>query len=76
MADQIQVLIAEDHRLFREGLRLILAREEEIAVVGEASDGRKAVDLAGRLKPLEFSTTHLTFIRTLFCTKTTREIPS
>jgi len=51
MADQIQVLIADDHRLFREGLRLILAREEEIAVVGEASDGQKTVDLAGRLKP-------------------------
>jgi len=49
--DQIQVLIADDHRLFREGLRLILAREEEIAVVGEALDGRKTVDLAGRLKP-------------------------
>jgi DNA-binding NarL/FixJ family response regulator len=51
MADQIQVLIADDHRLFREGLRLILAQEEKIAVVGEASDGQKTVDLAGRLKP-------------------------
>jgi DNA-binding NarL/FixJ family response regulator len=51
VADQIQVLIADDHRLFREGLRLILAREEEIAVVGEASDGQNTVDLAGRLKP-------------------------
>ena len=51
MTDQIQVLIADDHRLFREGLHLILAREEEIAVVGEASDGQKTVDLAGRLKP-------------------------
>ena len=51
MADQIQVLIADDHRLFREGLRLILAQEKEIAVVGEASDGQKTVDLAGHLKP-------------------------
>ena len=51
MADQIQVLIADDHRPFREGLHLILAREEEVAVVGEASDGQKTIDLAGRLKP-------------------------
>jgi DNA-binding NarL/FixJ family response regulator len=51
MVDQIQVLIADDHRLFREGLRLILAREEKIAVVGEASGGQKTVELAGRLKP-------------------------
>lgn len=51
MAGKIQVLIADDHRLFREGLRLILAREEKIAVVGEASEGQKTVELAGRLKP-------------------------
>ena len=51
MVDQIQVLIADNHRLFREGLRLILAREEKIAVVGEASEGHKTVELAGRLKP-------------------------
>jgi DNA-binding NarL/FixJ family response regulator len=43
VAGKIQVLIADDHRLFREGLRLILAREEEIAVVGEASEGQKTV---------------------------------
>jgi two-component system NarL family response regulator len=51
MVDRIQILIADDHRLFREGLHMILDREKEIEVVGEASDGRQTVDLAGSLKP-------------------------
>lgn len=47
----IRVLIADDHPLLREGLVRILAREQDIIVVGEAADGRETVELAGRLRP-------------------------
>ena len=51
MEDQITVVIADDHRLFREGLRLLLRREESIQIVGEAGDGLEAVQLVERLQP-------------------------
>jgi len=47
----IQVLLAEDHTIVREGLRALLEGAEGIAVVGEAADGREAVELAARLRP-------------------------
>ncbi|WP_305782835.1 response regulator [Symbioplanes lichenis] len=47
----IRVLLADDHALVRTGFRVILESEDDIQVVGEASDGRQAVDLAGRLAP-------------------------
>lgn len=47
----IRVLIADDHPLLREGLVRILAREQDITVVGEAADGRETVELAGQLRP-------------------------
>lgn len=47
----IRVLIADDHRLFREGLRSLLEREDEIDVVGEACDGEEAVSETGALAP-------------------------
>jgi len=47
----IRILIADDHALFREGLRRILELEEDIEIVGEASDGTEAFELANRLKP-------------------------
>ena len=47
----ITVLLADDHTIVREGLRSLLAIESDIVVVGEAHDGREAVELAGRLKP-------------------------
>ncbi|MDX1658073.1 MAG: response regulator transcription factor [Nitriliruptorales bacterium] len=47
MADEnIRILIADDHELFRRGLRMVLDDEEGIDVVGEAGDGQTAVDLA------------------------------
>lgn len=47
----ITLLIAEDQRLFRQSLRLLLEREPDLVVVGEATDGREAFDLAMKLKP-------------------------
>lgn len=47
----IRVLIADDERLVRAGLRLILQSENDIDVVGEAADGREAITLAARLRP-------------------------
>lgn len=47
----IRVLIADDHRLFREGLRQICEVAGKFQVVGEAEDGRQAVELASQLKP-------------------------
>jgi DNA-binding NarL/FixJ family response regulator len=47
----IRVLLADDDALVRGGLRALLAAEEDIAVIGEAADGRAAVDGARRLRP-------------------------
>ena len=49
--DKIRVLVADDHFLFREGLRRILADEEDIECIGIAEDGQAAVDLAKQLTP-------------------------
>jgi two-component system, NarL family, response regulator NreC len=46
-----RVLLADDHQLMRSGIRLMLEREPELSVVGEAGDGREAVALAKSLKP-------------------------
>jgi DNA-binding NarL/FixJ family response regulator len=45
------VLLADDHAMFRQGVREMLSTDEEIEVVGEAQNGREAVALAERLKP-------------------------
>lgn len=47
----VRVLIADDHGIVREGLRNLIAEEPDMTVVGEAEDGRAAVELAGRLSP-------------------------
>jgi two-component system, NarL family, response regulator NreC len=48
---KIRVFLADDHTVVRDGLRLILETDEDITVVGEAADGRKAVDEVLKLKP-------------------------
>ncbi|RUA19940.1 MAG: DNA-binding response regulator [Chloroflexi bacterium] len=48
----IKVLIADDHPLVREGLRALIATEPDMDLVGEASDGVEAVDLAMSLQPV------------------------
>ncbi len=51
MEDTVRVLIAEDHPLFREGMRGRLDRVADVAVVGEAASGDEAVELAKELEP-------------------------
>ena len=47
----MRVIIADDHRLMREGTAALLAADPRIDVVGLASGGREAVELAARLEP-------------------------
>ncbi len=47
----IRVLVVDDHRLVRQGIRLLLEKAEDIQVVGEAVDGREAVEAVSRLAP-------------------------
>jgi len=48
---KIRILLADDHQLMRSGIRLMLERETDLSVVGEANDGREAVALAKSLRP-------------------------
>jgi DNA-binding NarL/FixJ family response regulator len=48
---KIAILLAEDNRMVREGLRALLDRQSDMEVVGEAADGREAVALARRHRP-------------------------
>jgi DNA-binding NarL/FixJ family response regulator len=48
---KISVLLVDDHSLVRRGFRRMLEDENDISVVGEASSGTEAVDLARKLKP-------------------------
>ena len=47
----IKLVIAEDQRLFRQSLRLLLEQEQDLQVVGEATDGQEAVTLVQHTKP-------------------------
>jgi two-component system response regulator NreC len=48
---KIRILLADDHTLIRGGLRLIVEQHPDLAVVGEAEDGRQAMALAASLRP-------------------------
>src|SRR5260370_37986610 len=47
----IRIVIADDHPIFRDGLRRLLESGGDMKVVGEACDGREAVKLATEIKP-------------------------
>jgi DNA-binding NarL/FixJ family response regulator len=49
--EKIKVLIADDHVIFRQGLRLLLEREKDIQVIGESGDGPETILQAQKLKP-------------------------
>lgn len=47
----IRILVADDHKIVREGLIALLQQQAHMQVVGEAENGRQAVQLAGELRP-------------------------
>lgn len=51
MMDVIRVILADDHMVVRAGLKAVLSGARDIDVVGEASNGKEAIALAGRLHP-------------------------
>lgn len=51
MAEPIRVLLADDHTLFRAGLRALLELEDRVEVVGEAATGEEAIEQARKLRP-------------------------
>ena len=48
---KIRILLADDHTLIRAGLRMVVDAQDDLTVVGEASDGREAVAMAAKLSP-------------------------
>ena len=50
-SQQVRIVIADDHPIFRDGLRRLLEAEAELNVAGEAADGAQAVKLGRQLKP-------------------------
>jgi two-component system response regulator NreC len=46
-----RIVLADDHTILRNGLRAVLERQPDFAVVGEASNGREAIEIVGREKP-------------------------
>lgn len=48
---KIRILIADDHRMFREGLRRLLQTETDFEIVGEATDGEETLEMTARLRP-------------------------
>ena len=51
MKKKIRILLADDHIVVRQGFRMILAGQPDMEIVGEAGNGREAVELAERLQP-------------------------
>lgn len=47
----IRILLADDHQIMRDGLRSLMERETDVAVIGEADTGQKAIELVAELKP-------------------------
>src|ERR671917_1911765 len=50
-AGSARLVLADDHDLVREGIRAVLEGEQDLEVVGEASNGKEALELCRRLRP-------------------------
>jgi len=48
---RIQVLVVDDHKIVREGLASLLKEQPDIEVIGQAGNGREAVNMAGNFQP-------------------------
>jgi two-component system, NarL family, response regulator NreC len=48
---KLRVLLAEDHKVMREGLRMLVERDADMEIIGEADNGSTAIELARQLKP-------------------------
>jgi DNA-binding NarL/FixJ family response regulator len=51
MKDKVTIIIADDHRIFRKGLKSLLSEKEQIQVMAEADDGDEALEMARKYKP-------------------------
>lgn len=51
MVKKHTILVVEDHRIVREGVRSLIQGEDDLEVIGEAGDGRTALTMVGKLKP-------------------------
>ena len=51
MSKRIRILLADDHAVVRQGFKMILGAQTDMEIVGEAGNGREAVELAQQLKP-------------------------
>ena len=47
----VRVLIADDHAIFRDGLRKLFEGSDEVTIIGEASNGNECIRMLGKLKP-------------------------
>jgi len=48
---KVKLLVADDHKIFRQGIKKLLEEESDLQVVGEAADGRETIKKATELKP-------------------------
>ena len=51
VADRIRILVVDDHELFRGGITQVLSKDRDFDIVGEAADGRAALEMAGMVSP-------------------------
>lgn len=51
MKGQIQIVIADDHPIFLEGMHLLLEKQEELKILGQAGNGKELLKIVGREKP-------------------------
>lgn len=51
MREKIHILLVDDHAVVRQGFKMLLAAQPDMEIVGEAGNGREALELAGQLQP-------------------------